>query len=218
MANAVCTIVGAGPGLGRALGDRFAQAGHPVGFIARDQKRVDDYAAAVRARGIPSAGATANAGDPGSLTAAIRGVEAALGAPTGVLIYNAVAASPGLPSQLAPETAVADFQVSVGGALAAVQAVLPGMKDRGDGRILLTGGGLALHPNAQATSLSLGKVAIRSLAFMLAQELRGTAIRAATVTICGYIQTGTHFDPLRIAEVFYQTSVSDRTDAEIVYR
>ena len=92
------------------------------------------------------------------------------------------------------------------------------MKDQGAGRILLTGGGLALHPNAQAASLSLGKVAIRSLAFMLAQELRGTAIRAATVTICGYIQTGSYFDPQRIAEVFYQTSLSDKTDAEIVYR
>src|SRR5205085_1175980 len=144
-----------------------------------------------------AATASADAGDAEALRSAITSVESQLGAPTTVLIYNAVAFTSGTPSQLSPDALDADHRVNVTGALVAAQAVIPSMKQRGAGSILLTGGGLALHPNAQAASLSLGKTGIRCLAFLLAQDLRPSGIRVATITIAGYIQPGTYFDPLR---------------------
>jgi short-subunit dehydrogenase len=37
-------IVGAGPGVGASVARRFARAGHPVGLIARNPRRLDDLA------------------------------------------------------------------------------------------------------------------------------------------------------------------------------
>lgn len=66
----------------------------------------------------------------------------------------------------------------------------------------MTGGGLASHPFADAVSLEIGKAGIRSLAFTLAQELKDSGIHVATVTICGTVQSGTHFDPDTIAQSY----------------
>ena len=119
-----------------------------------------------------------------------------------MLVYNALSATFGKPSTLAPETLVTDFRVNVTGALAAVRAVLPGMKTRGHGSILFTGGGWALQPWDEAASPSIGKAGLRSLAFTLAQELHGTGVRVGTVTICGEVAPGTPFDPDKIGEIF----------------
>lgn len=218
MAVGICTIVGVGPGLGRAVAERFAYAGYAVGLIARDARKLEELAASMRARGYRPAVASADAADPASLRKAIATVESELGGATTVLVYNAVAFTPGTPTQLSPESLDSDFRVSVTGALVAAQAVASEMKQVGAGTILLTGGGLALHPNAHAASLSLGKTGIRCLAFLLAQELRPAGIRVATITVAGYIQPGTHFDPLRIAEVYYQTACDGKSDIEIVYK
>jgi NAD(P)-dependent dehydrogenase (short-subunit alcohol dehydrogenase family) len=60
------------------------------------------------------------------------------------------------------------------------------------------------HPSAHATALSIGKAALRSLNFCLAEELEPHGIHVATVTIMGYIQSGTQFDPDCIAETYWQ--------------
>jgi len=132
---------------------------------------------------------------------------AALPAETQVLVYNAYAATmadPG-PSALTPETLLADFAVNVAGALAAVRAVLPGMRAAGRGNILFTGGGLALDPTfwLPAASLAIGKAGLRSLAQTLHAELAPENIHAGTVTIAGMVAPGTAFDPDRIAEAFW---------------
>ncbi len=217
-ANSICTIIGAGPGLGRALAERFAHGGFSVGLIARDARRLEEEAALLRARGQQSALASADAANAKSLQNAIADVERQLDGPSTVLIYNAVASTPGTLMQLSPEAMESDYRINVTGALIAAQAVVPAMKQAGKGTILFTGGGLALHPNAHAASLSLGKSGIRCLTFLLSQELRASGIRVATVTISGYIQKGTYFDPLRIAEVFYQTAIDGKADVEIVYK
>jgi len=217
MEERVCIVIGAGPGLGRAVAERFAGEGCRIGLIARNAANLEDLAASLRARGVMAAIAAADAGDEVSLRAALGSVVAQLG-PATVLVYNAVASNAGPPSQVSPEDLNADFRVNVTGAVTAVQTVLPAMKAAGSGAILLTGGGLGLHPNAQVASLSLGKTGVRCLAFMLAQELRNTGIRVATITISGYIQAGTHFDPSRIADVYWQAATGGKSDIEIVYK
>jgi NAD(P)-dependent dehydrogenase (short-subunit alcohol dehydrogenase family) len=98
---------------------------------------------------------------------------------------------------------MADLQVSVGGALAAVQAVLPAMRARGRGTLLLTGGGFAFEPMPPMASLGAGKAALRNLAFSLHADLAPAGIHAGTVTICGTVKPGTAFDPDRIADSFW---------------
>lgn len=109
------------------------------------------------------------------------------------------------PCGLAPAALIEDFRVKVAGALAAVQAVLPGMRPAGRGSILLTGGGLALDPTGwlPAASLAVGKARLRTLAPTLHKELASTRIQVGTVPVAGQIQPGTPFDPERIAEAFW---------------
>ena len=70
--------------------------------------------------------------------------------------------------------------------------------------ILFTGGGFAHEPASEFASLSLGKAALRSLTYTLAQELGASGIHVATVTVYGFVQTGTKFDPQQIARVYLE--------------
>ena len=188
-------IVGIGPGLGSALARRFAAGGCAVTGLARDPARVGTIpGVALRA---------ADAANPASLAAAITA-----DGPVDVLIYNVYRATmaQGGPSSLDPAALLEDFRINVAGALASVQAVLPGMRAMGRGSILLTGGGLALDPTGwlPAASLAVGKAGLRSLALTLHKELAPAGIHVGTVTVAGQIQSGTPFDPERIAGAFWE--------------
>lgn len=204
-------VIGIGPGLGAALAHRFAMGGFAVTGLARDPARLTAIdKVKVRA---------ADAADPAKLSAANMD-----GGPVQVLIYNAYRATmaQGGPSSLSPASLVEDFQVNVAGALAAVQAVLPSMREGGEGTILLTGGGLALDPTGwlPAASLAVGKAGLRSLALTLHKELAPEGIHVGTVTIAGQIQPGTAFDPERIAEAFWDLHLDakDRFRPEVVFK
>jgi NADP-dependent 3-hydroxy acid dehydrogenase YdfG len=143
-----------------------------------------------------------DAADGAGLALAIHTAVAQQGHPD-VLVYNAAGARYKPLAALAPQDLMADLQVSVGGALAAAQAVLPGMRERGRGTLLFTGGGFALEPIPAMASLGAGKAALRNLAFSLHADLAPLGIHAATVTICGMVKPGTTFDPDQIAERFW---------------
>jgi NAD(P)-dependent dehydrogenase (short-subunit alcohol dehydrogenase family) len=195
----VCAIVGIGPGLGAALARRFAAGGCTVLGFSRDPGRLNPEPGVMLRR--------ADAADAAGLSAALTEGAAAAGGPVEVLIYNAYRStmSPGGPSTLDPAEVLADLQVNVVSALAAAQAVLPGMLSAGRGSILFTGGGLALEPTAwlPAASLAIGKSGLRSLAFTLHAELAPRGVHAATVTVAGRIEPGAAFDPDAIAAVFW---------------
>lgn len=201
MSQKVCAIVGFGSGVSMGVARAFGKEGYALALIARNPSKLSDNAEALKAEGYAVQAFAGDAGDEASLIQTFTQIRSALGDPE-VLIYNAAAFTPGKPSSIALETLVADFQVNVAGALVAVQQVIPAMKATGKGTILLTGGGLALYPMADAASLSIGKAGIRSLAFTLAQELKEDGIHVSTVTICGTVQPRTHFDPDEIAQSY----------------
>ena len=74
----------------------------------------------------------------------------------------------------------------VGGAVVSAQTVLPLLRD-GRGSLLFTGGGLALDPSPEYSSLSVGKAALRSYVHALHKQQQGSEIHVSTVTISGFI-------------------------------
>lgn len=96
-----------------------------------------------------------------------------------------------------------DCKVNVLGAIQAAQVVVPYMEQKGNGTILLTGGGLAHQPQYTYASLSLGKGGIHLLGTMLYQEIQPKGLRSASVTINGYVKEGTPFDPDKIADRYW---------------
>ena len=201
MSQIVCAIVGFGSGVSMGVFIAFGKDGCALALVARNPTKLIDNAEALKTDGYVVRTFAADAGDETSLVGAFTQIRSELGDPE-VLIYNAAAFTPGKPSSITSEGLIADFRVNVAGALIAVQQAIPAMRANGKGSILLTGGGLALNPFADASSLAIGKAGIRSLAFTLAQELKDSGIHVGTVTICGTIEPGTHFDPDEIAQTY----------------
>jgi NAD(P)-dependent dehydrogenase (short-subunit alcohol dehydrogenase family) len=196
----VCVIIGAGPGIGLAVAKRFAAESFSIALIARNAERARQLAAKA---GLPDVNAyAADAGEPLSLHGALAAAANDLG-PIDVVVYNATALTMAAPTTLSAAALQADLSVSVVGALGAIQSVAPSMVERGTGTILFTGGGLALYPSAAVTSLSVGKAALRSLAFCLAEELAASPIRVGMVSVFGAVEPGTPFDPAKIADSFW---------------
>jgi NAD(P)-dependent dehydrogenase (short-subunit alcohol dehydrogenase family) len=198
-----CLVVGAGPGIGQAVALGFAREGYDVALAARSPERLRTLRPALEKAGAASRAYAADAGDEASLRALFAAVRKDFGDPE-VVVYNPAAHGLGKPTTLDTGRLLDDFRVNVAGALVCAREAAPAMKVKGRGTILLTGGGFAHEPAANYASLSLGKAALRSLAFTLAQELGAHGIHVATVTVYGFVQSGTHFDPGRIADAFLQ--------------
>jgi NADP-dependent 3-hydroxy acid dehydrogenase YdfG len=208
-----------GPGVSAAVARRFGREGFTVAALARRADTLQKEVDALGAAGVTANAYAADAADPAALTAALERAATAHGG-IDVLVYNAAAARYKPLDQLGAEELAADLRVSVVGALAAAQAVLPSMRTRGSGTLLVPGGGVAFEPAPALASLGAGKAALRNLAFSLNAALGEQGIHAATVTIGGIVKPGTPFDPDRIAEAYWTLHAQPRTgwEREIVFR
>jgi short-subunit dehydrogenase len=217
--NKVMFLVGMGPGVSAAVARRFAREGYAIGAVARNAEKLEQQLSELRASGFKAVGASADAGDIGSLRAALGQLQDELGEAS-VLVYNAAGVTYQPLAAVSAERFAADLAVSVVGAFIAAQHVLPAMRARGAGTVLLTGGGFAFEPMPMMASLSVGKAAIRNLAFSLHADLKDSGVHAATVTICGTVAPGTPFDAERIAEAYWQLHVqpAGAFDRELQFR
>ena len=214
-----CLIVGAGPGLGGAIARRFGDEGTAVSLIARREEDLRAQTQILCERGINAQYQAADVADSASLKSAIHNLENTAG-PVSTLIYNAAAMRSERPLDLEPNTLRRELEVNVVAGLICAQAVAPGMLKRRSGAILFTGGGLALEPYPDWTSLALGKAALRSLAFSLYKEFSPSGVHVAVITVCGIITPGGPFDPDVIANEYWRlaTSPNGIDDRELIFQ
>ena len=210
-------ILGAGPGVSAALARRFGRDGYRIGLIARSADKLAEQVAALCAAGIDAAGEPADAGDLPKLHAAVGRLTKRLG-PGDVLVYNASVMRSDGPLDVTADRVREEFSVNVLGALQTAQQVAPGMVARGKGAILFTGGGLALEPYPEWTSLALGKAALRSLSLSLYKELAPKGVHVCVLAICGIVEPGGPFDPETIAECYHRVATAPRgiEDREVI--
>jgi NAD(P)-dependent dehydrogenase (short-subunit alcohol dehydrogenase family) len=216
----VCLVVGAGPGIGSAVAMAFAREGYGVALASRNPGRLQPHCDEIRrATGRAARAYAADAGDEASLRRLFEAVTAELGAPE-VVIYNAASAHKGRPTMVSPQQWLEDYRANVVGALVCAQLAAGPMREAGHGSILFTGGGFAHEPSAPYASLSSDKAALRNLTYTLAQELGAWGIHVATVTVYGFLQVGTHFDPQRIAATYVRLHHQPRGkfEIEVVYK
>ncbi|MFI1564448.1 SDR family NAD(P)-dependent oxidoreductase [Streptomyces sp. NPDC020490] len=206
-------VIGAGPGLGRSLALTYARNGLDVGLVARDAERLQQLADEIRQLGRTVTVETADAADPSSIASAVEKLSART--PISLLSYNAAMWGPKL-SEVGLDTLRSAGEVNLHSAVAAVQAALPDLRTH-HGTVLLTGGGLALHPSGDHGVLSVGKAAVRAAAYALAEDLAPVGVTVRTVTIAGFIAPGTDFDPDRIAEAFWDLAAHPGSEVERVY-
>jgi short-subunit dehydrogenase len=212
--DADAVVIGAGPGLGRAIARTLAAQGLAVTLVARDAGRLRALADEIRGDGGRAEVVAADAADPAALAGTLSGVTA--GRAVRVLSYNPSVHAGSLASvDLAALRAATD--VNVHSAVAAVQATLPAL-EAARGTVLFTGGGAAVRPSAAYGVLGLGKAALRAAAFALADELHPRGVTVRTLTVAGVLAPGTPFDPERVAQAMWQLVTDPGEEAERVYR
>ncbi|MGW7423131.1 SDR family NAD(P)-dependent oxidoreductase [Streptomyces sp. NPDC054813] len=184
-------IVGAGPGLGAAVARRFGQEGYGVALLARDGERLDGIAGELSQHGVEARGYSADVRDPLALAGALERAAEELGT-VEVLQYSPVPQRDFMRPVL--ETTYADLlgpvEFSVYGPVAAVQQVLPGMRELGRGTILLVNGGTAVIPHPDRAGTSIAFAAESAYGHLLHDRLAREGIHVAQLIIPGAIVAG----------------------------
>jgi NAD(P)-dependent dehydrogenase (short-subunit alcohol dehydrogenase family) len=178
--TSVAVITGANSGIGRATAIHFAAQGFTVVGTVRDRERATKLSAMAVERGVEVELVELDVADDDSVR---RGFEEILGrvGPVEVLVNNAGVGGNGV----VEETRTADYleamNINLCGAVRCIQAVLPGMRERGSGAIVnissVAGRVAALAQSPYVAS----KWALEGVSEGLAQELAPFGIRVAIV-------------------------------------
>ncbi len=173
-------VTGGSRGIGRAIAASLTEAGAQVVVLGRDTAALESVVAAGDAHGF----ALADVSD----AAAIRAAVPRLGHPVDLLVANAGSAV----SKPFAQTDGADFSamlaVNLMGVVNAVQAVLPGMTERGFGRIVAVASTAGLKGYPYVTAYCSAKHAVVGLVRSLALEIARTGVTVNAVCP-GYTDT-----------------------------
>ena len=161
----VALVTGGGRGVGEGIARELAAAGARVAVSARTHDQLDAVA-----REISGLAIVADVTDRAAV-AMVDQVEAELG-PIDLLVANA---GRNVREQKAWEVDPADwwnvFEVNVFGVYLCCRAVIPGMLERGGGRIVITGSGASYLPHSGSTAYSSSKAAVWRFGNVLAEQL-----------------------------------------------
>jgi 3-dehydrosphinganine reductase len=176
-------ITGGSSGIGLALARQAAAAGARVSLIARDRGKLTAARAEIAASA-PQAPAVlvaqADVADQAAVLAALAAAEQANG-PIDVLITSAGIALPGYFEELPIEAFERTMAVNYFGTLYPIKAVVPAMRARGRGAVVIISSGAGLHGFFGYTAYSPSKFALRGLAEALRAELKPTGVRVTIV-------------------------------------
>ncbi|AZL04385.1 MULTISPECIES: SDR family NAD(P)-dependent oxidoreductase [Brevibacterium] len=195
-------IVGAGPGLGLSLAEKFGKKDFNVALIARNQDRLDTLQASLTDMNIKSAGFSADVTNEQQIADAFTQVRETFGQ-IDVLVYNAGVIAPVSAAETTADIANQHMQVNIIGGISSAQQVIPEMIERKQGTIFFTGGGASeLTVTPILTTLSIGKSGLRSYAHCLHDELQDQGVYVGMLSIAGVIEEGTYFSADNIADEY----------------
>jgi NAD(P)-dependent dehydrogenase (short-subunit alcohol dehydrogenase family) len=182
----VAIVSGIGPGLGQAIARALAREGAAVVLAARSADKLTELADHIRADGGRALAVAADIGDTASCRALVDAATKEFGH-VDTLVNNAY--HPGTYERI--ETVDLDtwrppFEVNVLGSLRLSQAVLPGMKARGRGSIVMINSMSMRRMMEMFGGYAASKAALYAATQTLALEVGGYGIRVNSV-VPGYI-------------------------------
>jgi len=172
LASRVALVTGASRGIGKAIAIALAHAGADVAVNYRERKaQADETVAVIAATGRRAVALQADVSKSAEVAELVRRVEAALG-PIDVLVNNAgVALRRGL-DELTEENFDRTIATNLKSAFLCTQAVFPGMRARGWGRIVNISSGAARGAGVVGAHYNASKAGMEGLT-------RGYAARLA---------------------------------------
>jgi 3-oxoacyl-[acyl-carrier protein] reductase len=167
MEGQVALVTGGGRGIGRGIALELADAGMRVAVSARTREQVEETAREVD--GLAVVADVSKREDVGRMVAE---AERALG-PIDLLVANAgIALWEEAAWEEDPDEWWHVFEVNVLGVYLCCRTVIPGMLERGAGRIVITGSGAAYLPGSGSTGYGASKAAVWRFGDTLAGQLR----------------------------------------------
>ncbi len=163
----VALVTGGGRGIGRNVAIELAGAGMKVAVSARSKDEIEATAAEVGGIAVQC-----DVSDRAQVEAMVAETER-LG-PIDLLVANAgMAPDEDKAWEMDPSDWWRTFEVNVLGVYLCCRAVIPGMLERGSGRIVNVASGAAYLPGVSTTSYSASKAAVHRFSEALANQLEG---------------------------------------------
>ena len=164
----IALVTGGGRGIGANIARELASAGARVAVAARSSDQLEELALAIDALPV-----VADVSRPDSVETLVRAVESGLG-PIDILCANAgIGSRDAYAWETDPDEWWRVFEVNVLGVYLTCRAVIPGMLERGRGRIVITGSGAAYLPTSSNSAYSASKAAVWRFGEILAKQLEG---------------------------------------------
>ncbi len=165
----VAVVTGASSGIGAAIVQELASSRVAVAFSARHADAVERLAATVEAAGGRTLGVAADMASPAETSAFLERVVSELG-PVDVLVNN-VGSSPSRNFQrMTDEQWLELVNLNLMAAVRCTRAVLPGMRERRWGRVIMISSLAAKHPDAALVDYAATKAAVVATAKALARR------------------------------------------------
>ena len=173
----VALVMGASRGIGRAIAATLTGEGATVAIASRSKEKLGEAAAEIGAGATPF---VADASDLDDLAALPGEVEAALG-PVEILVANA--GGPPVGGALDPE--LEEWEIAYRSLVLAPRvlagAVVPGMRERGWGRIVNVGSSTTIEPNPHLNLSNSHRMATVGFLKTLSREVAADGITVNTV-------------------------------------
>jgi 3-dehydrosphinganine reductase len=176
-------ITGGSSGIGLALARQAAAAGARVSIIARDPAKLAAAHDAIRTAhpgGAEVVTVSADVSVETEILSALRQAEAVHG-PVDVLITSAGVARPGYFEEVPVAVFERTMAVNYFGTLYPLKAVVPAMRQRGRGAVVLISSGAGLYGFFGYTPYAPSKFALRGLAEALRAELKPAGVNVTIV-------------------------------------
>ncbi len=162
-------VTGAGTGIGRACAIALARAGADVALLGRRTTPLQTTAEAVRAVGRRTTVLPCDVRDPAAVEAAVAGAAEDLG-PVAIAVANAGTNAWADLEDLDPEMLHDALSTNVEGVANVARAVVPGMRERGAGRLIVVASDNGRRAEAGGSGYVASKFGAVGLALSLSQE------------------------------------------------
>jgi NAD(P)-dependent dehydrogenase (short-subunit alcohol dehydrogenase family) len=179
--NHTALITGGGTGIGRAIGQALAAAGASVAVCGRTREPLEESAEIIRRYDVKSAAIPADIRKEEDVANLIKETESQLG-PVSILVNNAGVARFAPVWELRPEEFDEMMAINVRGTFLCSRAVIPGMIERGQGRILNIASVAGLKPYPTQGGYCASKHAQIGLAKVMGLELQEHGIVVQTIS------------------------------------